>query len=377
MSHQPTVMINHKSSIIDLDNPIEYSAETVGLSTNRPFRFCTMHCNCSLTEPILIKPGDNPEAIGQECVEIFIPDARKNDHSPDSVNSVNHSMVISEEDLGYNYTPAHRHRFYEIALVRGGSADHYTREGIYKIQRGDVILATPTGVHGYERNGNFLYTDIYLQPEWFFDDLRLLWSEEGLVRFLLADALFRRPQASGVFQFRCNEKEIHSWERELRDMEQEAQKKKPSLAFYNGCFLKILSILNDAFLRSEKLSRFPYRSDVWAAASYIEEWVNQGNEFNLTLLAHKVGISAPYFSKLFRENTGWSPYDYYQNRRIQHSIAMMMDANFTITDIAHRLNFADGAHYSRTFKKFLGISPQKYRDKQNRLHDNPNQITAV
>ena len=130
-------------------------------------------------------------------------------------------------------------------------------------------------------------------------------------------------------------------------------------------------------MRSEKLSRFPYRSDVWAAASYIEEWVNQGNEFNLTLLAHKVGISAPYFSKLFRENTGWSPYDYYQNRRIQHSIAMMMDANFTITDIAHRLNFADGAHYSRTFKKFLGISPQKYRDKQNRLHDNPNQITAV
>lgn len=37
-------------------------------------------------------------------------------------------------------------------------------------------------------------------------------------------------------------------------------------------------------------------------------------------------------------------------------------SNSELTEVAYRYNFTDMAHYSKTFKRFIGISPKKYRE---------------
>ena len=40
----------------------------------------------------------------------------------------------------------------------------------------------------------------------------------------------------------------------------------------------------------------------------------------------------------------------------------LIDSNSELTDIAYQYNFTDLAHFSKTFKRFIGVSPKKYQE---------------
>jgi AraC-like DNA-binding protein len=45
----------------------------------------------------------------------------------------------------------------------------------------------------------------------------------------------------------------------------------------------------------------------------------------------------------------------FSSKRLIHS-------NSELTEIAYLYNFTDLAHFSKTFKRFIGISPKKYKE---------------
>ncbi len=50
-----------------------------------------------------------------------------------------------------------------------------------------------------------------------------------------------------------------------------------------------------------------------------------------------------------------------QHRRIEKSKQLLLaDEHFSITEIAQALDFSDVYHFSKTFKKFCGISPTEF-----------------
>lgn len=316
--------------------------EQVGLSEKTPFRLSTLHYG---QVGRAMPPGDRPDAEEMQSLTIFRPER------PDVCN-------IS----------AHKHSFYEIALIRRGAGLHHSPLGTVELSRGDVIVLTPDGVHAYESIRGAVKTNIYLQPEWLFEGLRPLWSEEGLVRHLLADALFDIKIHDGVFHMRTLAEETDEWEHELEALEQEAAKAHPSLSYFNGCFLKVLAILNRAFVRDENSADLPLDPIVWKAAERIEQIITNVQPLNLGELSRQIGISAIHFSRVFREHTGHSPTDYYQKRRIQHGARALMNPNVSITEIAHNLGFADSSHFARIFKRIKGESPKEYRRRRQEAY---------
>ncbi|MEM1287451.1 MAG: AraC family transcriptional regulator [Pseudomonadota bacterium] len=78
-------------------------------------------------------------------------------------------------------------------------------------------------------------------------------------------------------------------------------------------------------------------------------------------LARESGMSASQFARLFKETVGSTPMNYVMAYRIEQAVAMMRDAARPLGDVALACEFADQAHFTRSFKQLMGKTPRAYR----------------
>jgi len=91
------------------------------------------------------------------------------------------------------------------------------------------------------------------------------------------------------------------------------------------------------------------------------ELLEQNSDLSISDIARECNVSECYFRRLFREYSGESPTSFRQRNRIERAKQLLLsDEHFTVGEIAQELNFSDIYHFSKTFKKFCGISPAKF-----------------
>lgn len=95
------------------------------------------------------------------------------------------------------------------------------------------------------------------------------------------------------------------------------------------------------------------------ACEYIE--TNLDRPVRLDEIADTVRISPFYLNRIFREGIGIPPYTYLVQTRIKKSLELLLQTN-SISEATHYLGFADQSHFSRFFKRNIGITPGQYLD---------------
>ena len=85
--------------------------------------------------------------------------------------------------------------------------------------------------------------------------------------------------------------------------------------------------------------------------------------FNLKLeeyaeLAHR---SLSSFKRDFMNHFGETPGKWLQKRRVQHASNLIANTRMSITQIAFESGFEDLSHFSRAFKKIMGLKPSDYK----------------
>lgn len=86
-----------------------------------------------------------------------------------------------------------------------------------------------------------------------------------------------------------------------------------------------------------------------------------GEGLEIKRLAKMAGVSQSQFERRFNRIFGTTPYEYLLRVRIAASRALLENTERTIADIACETGFYDHSHFTRTFKRIVGISPGKYR----------------
>lgn len=80
-------------------------------------------------------------------------------------------------------------------------------------------------------------------------------------------------------------------------------------------------------------------------------------------LAQKLSISPTYLSKLFVRETEERLQDYIVRFRVERAANLLMYSEETISYIAEYVNFPSQSYMGKVFKKYKGMTPQKYRNK--------------
>lgn len=72
-------------------------------------------------------------------------------------------------------------------------------------------------------------------------------------------------------------------------------------------------------------------------------------------------IDVRYMSSLFKKYAHITPSQYIMGLKLNKAANLLLTTNATIRDIAEQVGFSDPYHFSKTFKKFHGRSPNHYR----------------
>jgi len=88
--------------------------------------------------------------------------------------------------------------------------------------------------------------------------------------------------------------------------------------------------------------------------------VHLDRDISLKELAAEVNISQTHLVRLFKQTTGFSPYQYFIRLRIDKAKSLIRSREFTIGEVAATLGFADQSHMNRHFKRITGLSPKEY-----------------
>ncbi len=74
-------------------------------------------------------------------------------------------------------------------------------------------------------------------------------------------------------------------------------------------------------------------------------------------ISNFVGLSESHLSKIFRNQTGTSPIDYFINLKMQEAIRLLTNKSLRVKEVAFNLGYNDPFYFSRLFKKHIGVSP--------------------
>jgi AraC-like DNA-binding protein len=92
---------------------------------------------------------------------------------------------------------------------------------------------------------------------------------------------------------------------------------------------------------------------------YINKSINE--DLTMDILEKNLNLSRYYLCHIFKQKTGFSIFEYILNRRIAESKKYLSETAMPVTEIALSLRFSDVSHFSRSFKKIVGIPPNVYR----------------
>lgn len=99
---------------------------------------------------------------------------------------------------------------------------------------------------------------------------------------------------------------------------------------------------------------------VQKAMAYME--AHCAEHLSLKDVADHVYVSQWHLSKLINRRLNQSFFDILGRLRVERAKALLSDSSLRIHDVAERTGYSDVAHFSKSFKRFAGMTPGEYRD---------------
>ena len=95
---------------------------------------------------------------------------------------------------------------------------------------------------------------------------------------------------------------------------------------------------------------------------------NLHHSITIPELAELVALTPPYLSKLFINEVGTAISSYIREKRIEAAKNMLKYSQYSFLDIGNYLSFSSQSHFISVFKKYVGMTPKQYRDKNFRIN---------
>ncbi|MBP2637749.1 MAG: AraC family transcriptional regulator [Firmicutes bacterium] len=248
--------------------------------------------------------------------------------------------LVYGNEVTHEFT-RHTHRTLGLGIVEQGLRLYWCQDKSYHVKHGQIFIIPPNCEHGCGSVGG---------PH----SYRLLLIAD---QALQASGLIREQANYAFAQLVINDQGLYARLRELHG----------KLTGDESDFVKksfMLAVVGDIFEEYAQTppARLEFNPDIEQAVrkvqSYIEENYSAG--FLLEDIAQLAHISPYHLLRQFSRIVGIPPHIYQQQVRIRQA-KQLLSQGCSILDTAMNTGFADQSHFSKVFKKLVGITPREYR----------------
>lgn len=102
-----------------------------------------------------------------------------------------------------------------------------------------------------------------------------------------------------------------------------------------------------------------------ATAAYAVKYIDENftrYDLSLDLVATELHITSPYLCRLIKQQTGMNYKEYLTRLRMVEAKKLLQNKNASIADVCQQTGYSNVSHFIKTFQKYEGITPAKYRD---------------
>lgn len=236
--------------------------------------------------------------------------------------SVTHGYNIS------NIFPVHFHSTYTLGIIEQGEREFFYRGEKIILKPNDIFIVQPFELHTNQSNDNSSHSykviSFNLDPIYYFPQLVI--NQINLLTEI---------------------KDFHS----IAEYEQSSSR---LLSLYESIIkeLKTYSVKYCEVKLNEEIS-----TKIILAKEFIEH--NCDRDISLKEMANIACLSEFYFNRYFHKCFGLSPYAYYLVCKMKKSQHILLKQN-SIIETTYNIGFFDQSHYTKLFKKHIGVTPGRY-----------------
>ena len=88
---------------------------------------------------------------------------------------------------------------------------------------------------------------------------------------------------------------------------------------------------------------------------------NLTNRISIEMICRDCHISSSHLERVFTEAYEISPLKYFAKAKAQYAAFLLLNTNYSLSEISEFLSYSDTKYMSRCFKKWMGVSPNTYR----------------
>ena len=236
----------------------------------------------------------------------------------------------------------HLHREFEVVHVIEGTAAAYVDKNSYRLKPGDTFIVFPNQIHYYKSKEAGRFLVIIFSVERLHGIERNIFKSVPDTNCVLADEgqalseVFRKmTEATGTYR-----------------------------NIVLGGYLNVMMGLLLPHLKLQTAN-----AETNTALYNIIEFCSMNFRENITLdsLSAQLHLSKYYISHVINQNLHQNLNEYLSNLRIAEACLLLRETDWRITDISENVGFGTLRSFNRMFKKFMGTSPVKYRQKNSDL----------
>ena len=256
-------------------------------------------------------------------------------------------------EAAHGATDPHSHDFYEFVFIRSGFCLHEVQRKTELLVEGDCFLIRPGVTHRYVGPHTVsLYNCLFDRKA-----LECFSGEEEILRFF-TDAE-RSPRAPMKIHLDILEQKTMS--RFFHGMLEDAKTRAEGWRLRVRCQFACLMVdyaraFTGRVPDGDAMSAYP--NYVARALAIIEERFADPC-VNVHLVAEEAGVSPDYLSRQFRLLSGIGVKEYLRRYRFAKAIELL-NAGKSVKETAEAVGFSGICHFSREFKKEMGVSPTRY-----------------
>lgn len=246
------------------------------------------------------------------------------------------------------HSTLHSHPFTELFYVVSGSGNFLIEGETYHVMEDDLVIVNANVQHTESSKDSNPLEYIVLGIE----GLSLLLEPEHKDEKI--------SEYYSIHNYRKSREEIlHFLDLLLHEVENRSD-------FYDTICQNLLNILILNVIRRSKSNLvISTQKNATKECTYIRNYIDihYASPITLDLLANETYLDKFYLVHVFKKQYDISPINYLIEKRIQESMNLIENTNYSLSDISSIVGFNSQSYYSQIFKRKTGLTPAEHRKK--------------